>query len=106
MKVFDAVALQLLHLLDSDRRSNESSRVGIFIETVEAMGEPIRDASAATLRHAEHLRESSDRQDAGNDRRLNAGSCTLIAKPQKHVGIEEELRDRARRSGIDFRFQV
>src|SRR5687768_18075393 len=106
MEMLDAVTLQMLHLLDRDGRGNQSARIGIIVEPVETMREPVRDARAATLRHPQHLRETRDRQDAGHDRRLNASGRTLISKTQEYVRIEKELRDRARRTGVELRLQI
>src|ERR1700747_1742978 len=64
------------------------------------------DRGAAGRRHALQLRKIGDRQDAGNDRYLDACRADAIAKTQEHVGVEKELRDRAAGAGVELSLQI
>ena len=57
-------------------------------------------------REAQHLREARDRQDAGHDRRADAGRRAAVAETQERVAVVEELRDRPGRAGVDLAAQV
>ena len=53
-----------------------------------------------------HLRETRYRQDARDDRRVDAGGDTTIAEAQEQPGIEEELGDRSRCPCVELSLQV
>src|SRR6185437_11183729 len=89
VKIAHAVSLQRVHLLDGDARSDETPRLGIVIEAVEAFLQPARNAGAAAAGHAQHLREARDRQDARHDRRAYAAAGAKIAKAQEGIRSEE-----------------
>src|SRR5512145_1613392 len=106
VELVDPVFLQALHLIDRDTRGDQPPRIGVVVEPVEAFDEPRRNARTATLSKAEQLREARDRQDARHDLRGHAARRALVAETQEDVGVEEELRDRARRAGVDLGAQI
>src|SRR3954468_16995566 len=96
MKLVDAMPLQQVHLLDGHCGRDHLARLGVVLEPVEAVLEPVRDARAAALGEARDLREARDRQDARHDGRVDAARRALVAKAQEHLRVVEELRDGAR----------
>src|SRR5690349_6477568 len=106
MELLDAVALQRVDLLDGDGRRNQLARLGVVLEAVEAMLQPVGDRGAAALGEFRDLREARDRQDARHDRRVDAARRATIAEAQEHVGVIEELRDRARSARVDLALEV
>src|SRR5690349_3682069 len=99
-------AVQRVDLLDGDGRRNQLARLGVVLEAVEAMLQPIGDRGAAALGEFRDLREARDRQDARHDRRVDAARRATIAEAQEHVGVIEELRDRARGARVDLALEI
>src|SRR6185295_12495163 len=106
MKLVDAMPLQHVHLLDRHGGRDHLAGLGVVLEPVEAMLEPLRDGRAATLGEARDLREARDRQDAGHDGRMDAARRALVTEAQEHLRVVEELRDGARSTRIDLALQV
>jgi hypothetical protein len=106
MEFFHAVLLQLLHLFDRHRRGDQAARLGIVVQAVEAMRQPVGHARATAPRHAQHLRKTRDRQDARHDAGLDAGRGTAIPEAQEQAGVEEELRDGAIGAGVDLGSEI
>src|SRR4029450_12208361 len=50
--------------------------------------------------------EARDRQDAGHDAGMYARRGAAVAESQETVRVEEELRDRALRAGVELRPEV
>ena len=106
MEFVDAVGLQAAALLGGQRGGDQPAGVGIVVEAVEMRAHPGRDRGAAGRRHALQLGEIGDRQDAGDDRHLDAGRAGAVAEAQEHVGVEKELRDRAAGAGVELGLQI
>src|SRR6185436_690816 len=64
MKLIDAMPLQHVRLLDGHGGRDHFARLGVVLEAVEAMLQPVRDGRTAALRETRDLREARDRQDA------------------------------------------
>src|SRR5262249_4665615 len=95
MKLAHAVAAQLLHLLDRDRRSDQPPRLRIVLESFEALTQPDGDARATPLSKTQHLRKARDGKYPRHERRVDARCGAAIPKAQEDADIVEELRDRA-----------
>jgi hypothetical protein len=95
MELVDTLLLQGAHLLDGDARRDHLARLGIIVEAVEALGEPGGHRGAALFREALQLGKARDRQDAGDDNRLDARGRAAIAEAQVDIDVEKELGDRA-----------
>ena len=106
VKFVDAIGVQPPALLGGERRGDEAARIGIIVEPVEMRCHPARDRGSAARRHARQLGEICHRQDTRHDRDADAGGIGPVAKPQVKIDIEEELRDRAARAGIELRLQI
>src|SRR6202022_4546543 len=83
---------------------DHAARFRILVQAVEALPQPLGNRSTATVREPQQLRESSDGKYSRHDG--DARSRATVAVPQKHVRIEEELRDGADRPRIDFALQI
>ncbi len=106
VKLIDTVLAKPLHLLDRHMSGDHAAGLGIFIETLEASAQPVRNGRAAALGKSQHLRKSGDRQNPRNDARGNTGGCAAIAIAQEHLRIEKELRDGAGGARIDLALEV
>ena len=53
-----------------------------------------------------HLREVGHRQNAGDDRHVNAGGARPIEKAEVAIDVEEELGDRPAGAGVDLALEV
>src|SRR6187399_1619960 len=71
VELLDAVTLQRVHLLDGHRGGDQLARVGVVLEAIEAMLQPLGDRGAATLGKPGDLREARDRQDSRHDGRVD-----------------------------------
>src|SRR5688572_17989405 len=90
MELLDAVTLQHVDLLDGHRGRDQLARLGVVLQAIEAMFEPLRNARPATLRKSRDLREAGDRQDTGHDGRVDAARRATVAKTQEHIGVIEK----------------
>src|SRR6185437_6627748 len=102
VEIAHAVALERVYLLDGDAGGDETASLRVVIEPMEPLLQPARNVGAATVGHAQHLWESRDRQDAWHDGRPQTGIGAKVAKAQEGVNVVKELRDRARRAGIQL----
>src|ERR1700690_2460272 len=101
MELMDSLAYQSLDLADRERRGDHAPGVRILLEPLEARAQPVRHERTATLREAQHLRHARDRQDAGDEAGRDPGGGAAVAEAQEHRSVEEELRDGARRTGLE-----
>src|SRR5690606_34436711 len=88
--------------IGGDGRRDQRTRLRVIVEPLEEMSHPVRHAGAALFRERARLGEVAYRQDAGNDLRLDAEHRRLVAKAEKAIGREEELRDRPVRARVDL----
>ena len=105
MKFADAGASERHHLIGGGRRGDERMRFRIALQSLEAVGEPLRHARAGLFGEARDLLEIADRHDARHDRNRNAARPRLVEKAEIDVIVEKELRNGARRAGVDLRLQ-
>src|SRR5213079_2691508 len=88
------------------RSSDELARGRQLIEAFEQLVEPDGERRAAALRKAPGRRDVRYGQDARYDFDVHACLGDLIAEVQEAIGGEEELGDRAVRTGIDLALQI
>ena len=105
MEIADAAIDQIEHLFGGDRGGDQLARRRIVIEPVEARREPVRHRGAGALGETLRLLEVLHRQDARRDRHVDAARAHAVEIAEIEIVLEEELRDRARRAGIDLRRQ-
>ncbi len=105
MKFFDALFLEQPYLFYCDAGCNELASLGIVFKAVEAMHQPFGHARTALLGKSRQLWKSRYRQDAGDNRRIDARSSTQIPEAHVCINVEKELRDCTRRPGIELALQ-
>src|SRR5947209_3401276 len=105
MEIGDATVEETEHLLCRNRCRDETARGGIVVETLEAIGEPLRYACAGAPSEVGGLLEILHGHDAGHDRDRHAAIARAIKKTQIALVLEKELRDGAGGTGINLRFQ-
>src|SRR6056297_3930282 len=69
---------------------------------VEGIDQPAGQGRAAAPGEFPHAGPVLDRQDAGDDGRVDPGPGAGIAEPKERLGLEEELRDRLGGAGVDL----
>jgi hypothetical protein len=104
MELVNAVLAQSLHLFDGHVRSNHAAGFRIVIQSVESFPQPARHGCTAALGKTQQLRKARDRQDPGNEIRVNARGHASIAIAQEDVRVEEELGDGAAGTRVHFAF--
>src|ERR1700716_1118148 len=101
MKGIDAVFGELLHLSRRDRCGHQLSGLGVIVEAVELLGEPIRNGGAGAGDKIARLLEIVHRHNAGHDRNRDAAGTNPVEIAKVELVIEEHLCDGAARAGID-----
>ncbi len=102
MKIGDALIDEVEHLLRGDGGGDQLARRRIVVETVEAVGEPVRHRRAGARREILGLLEILHRQDAGHDRNVDAAGAYAIEITEIKAVLEKELGDRAVGAGVDL----
>src|SRR5689334_3429622 len=106
MEVSHTARVQLTAELCSDGRCDELARSGKLIETFEQVVQPMWNAGPARVGETTRRRVIGDRQDPGNDLRVDTGRRSFIAKAKETVRRKEELRDRAARARVHLSLQI
>src|SRR3546814_2822509 len=106
VKLLDAAAQEVAAELNGDGDRHGEAHLAVLLEVGEEVDQPVRQGRLAALRHLARALEVHDRQDAGDDRRLDARRPRAVDEAQVGVGVEEELGDGAARAGIDLALQV
>ena len=106
MKAFHALGLQAPALLDRDRGRDHAPCLRVVVEALELGAEPGRHLCSAKRGEPLRLGEIADGQDPRNDLAVDPGLAAPVPEPEKAVGLEEELRDRARRAGVQLALQI
>src|SRR6478609_3547111 len=88
MQVADASVDQVQHLLGADGGRYQPARRGIVFQPLEAVGQPLRHAGAGLAGEIRRLLEVLDRNDAGQDRDLDALGADLVEVAEIDVVIE------------------
>src|SRR3989440_5261280 len=97
-----AVRQQVATQVGDHIEAKGADRSAIIAETLQLLADPARDLGAASVRKARQLGKAGDRHHTRNDRHLNAERCRIIDKMIIAAGVEEVLRDRRARAGVDL----
>ena len=106
VEILNALGLEALDLFDRDTRRNHLPRLGVVLKSVKSMPQCAGNRRAAHFRESLHLWKTGNRQNTGDNGRLNADLRAIISESQKDVGVEKELRDSATRTRVEFPLQV
>src|SRR5258705_7259431 len=98
----DAVLGELLHLARGDGGGHQLAGLGVVVEALELVREPVRHRGAGTGDKIAGLLEIVHRHDAGHDRNRDAAGANPVEIAQVEVVVEEHLRNRARSTRIDL----
>src|SRR5690606_23561659 len=96
---------EIEHLLRREMRGDETTRVDVVVESLEAVREPLRHRGARALREALRLLEILHRKNPRHDRDIDARRAHAVEKAKIGLVLEEELRDRARSARVDLALQ-
>src|SRR5579862_5950 len=105
MKGIDAALVELLHLAGGNRGSHQLAGLGVVVEAVELLREPVRHGGARAGDEVSRLLEIVHRHDAGDDRNIDAAPADAVEIAEVEIVIEEDLRDGARGAGVDLGLQ-
>ena len=98
----DQLRAQVGHDVEPER----ADRRDVVAVAFEAAPDPARDLGAAGVREAPELRCARDRHDARHDRDAHAHRVAVVDEPEVRVRVEEVLRDRRVRAGVDLALEV
>src|SRR5207237_8242980 len=79
-----------------------ADRSAIITETLQLLADPARDLGAASVRKARQFGKSRDGHHTRNDRHFDAECLRGIDEVIVDAGVEEVLRDRRVRAGVDL----
>src|SRR6202165_2382273 len=105
MKGIDAVLGEFLHLAGGDGGGHQFAGVGIVVEALEFLREPVRHGGAGARDKIAGLLEVVHRHDAGHDRNGDAAGANPVEIAKIEVVVEEDLGDGAGSTGIDLGFE-
>src|SRR6185437_2630838 len=100
MEGVDAMLGELLHLAGGHRRRHKFACVGIVVESVEFLREPVRHRGAGAGHEVARLPEIMHRHDAGYDRNADAARADAVEVAEVEVVVEEDLGDGACRDSV------
>src|SRR5687767_10944924 len=101
-----AAVAQAAAELGDDVRAELAHGFGIVAEREHPLLDPARDFGTARFGEALELREIRDRHDARHDRRGDPRAPRVVDEAEIRVGVEEVLRDRAVRAGVELALEV
>src|SRR5262245_28737236 len=102
VKIVDALVDEAEHLFGGDGGGNEIARLLVVLQSYESMAEPVRHMRARFSSEARDLLEIVDGNDAGHDGNVDAAGADAIEVTVEQFVLEEELRDRGRRTRVDL----
>src|SRR5579859_1120336 len=105
MEGVDAMLGELLHLAGRDGGGDQLPCLAVVVEAFEFFRKPARHGSTGAGDEIAGLLEIVHRHDAGHDRNGDAAPAHAVEVAEVKVVIEEDLRDRARRAGVDLGLQ-
>jgi hypothetical protein len=105
VQVLDAVVDQVEHLLGADGGGHQTAGRRVVLEALEPVAEPLRHARARAPGEVRGLLEVLHREDSGRDRNRDPRRGGDVAEAEEGGVVEKEVRDRARRAGVDLPLQ-
>src|SRR5438445_11524313 len=92
--------------LGDDIGAEFADRIDIVAERFQTLGDPARNLGAAHVGETAQLRILRDRHDARRDRHADAELARVVDEAEIRIGVEEVLRDRTIRAGVDLALEV
>ena len=102
MKTGDAAIQEIDRLFGGDRGGDQLPCCRIVVEPGEAFGEPSRHRGAGARGENHRRLENLHRQQARHDRDVDATRAHAVEIAEVQIVLEEKLRDRPRRAGVDL----
>ena len=93
---------QALAQVGDDVEAERADRCGVVAIAFQPPPDPARNLGAARVGEPRELREAADRHDARHDRNVDPGVRGGVDEMPVRIGIEEVLRDRRVRAGVDL----
>ena len=106
MEMTGAPGIEFSAHLRRNGNGDELARLRMVIEPFKQPVHPWWDFCPAHRREFSRLGKIGDRQDAGYDLSLNSRRHGAVAKAEKNLGREKELRNRPARPGVDLRLEI
>lgn len=106
MKMLDTREHQHAALLGRDHGGDGMAQLGVFVEPIEQMAEPLGHVGATHAGEFFELRHIGDGQDARCNLGRDAARAAALDETQIHIHIKEELGDGAGGAGIELALQV
>src|SRR6476646_5570633 len=85
-----------------DVEAERADRRGVVAEPLETAPDPAWNLRAARVGKARELREARNWHDAGHDRHADVEVGAIVDEAPIRVRVEEILRDRRVRAGVDL----
>src|SRR5690242_14794277 len=98
MEGVDAVLGELLHLAGRNGGGDQFPCLGVVIEPVEFLRQPVRHGGAGAGDEITRLLEIMHRHDAGHDRDIDSARADAVEVTEIEVVVEEDLGDGPRRA--------
>src|SRR5262245_23188603 len=102
VKIVDALVDEAEYLLGGDGGGNEVPLLLVVLQSLESVAEPVRHMRARFGGEARDLLEIVDGNDPGHDGNVDPARADAIEVTIEQFVLEEELRDRGRRAGVDL----
>src|SRR5437762_11362806 len=106
MEVAHPAGVKLTAQLGRDRRGDQLACSRQIVESLEQSVEPVRNAGTAGLCEPACRRDIRNRQDAGDDFRIDTCRGCVIPETEIAFGREEELSDGAVGACVDLPLEI